>query len=258
VVHTSDSAEQPAAAVIDAGSGPAVLLLHGWGATKELMAPVNQRLAGFRVVAPDLPGFGDTPAPPAAWGPDEYASWVVALLDRLRIERAHVVGHSNGGRIAIALAADRPDRVGRLVLVDSAGIRPRHGPAYWWRVRTFKAMRTAARWGWLPRSIREAAERHAASRGSADYRAAAGTVRASMVRLVNADMRAQLARLAVPTLLIWGERDEETPLSDARTMERLIPDSGLVIFESCGHFAYAEQPDRFARIVDVFLRGGET
>jgi pimeloyl-ACP methyl ester carboxylesterase len=81
-------------------------------------------------------------------------------------------------------------------------------------------------------------------------------MRASMVRLVNADMRPQLARLKASTLLIWGERDHETPLSDARTMEKLIPDSGLVVFEGCGHFAYAEQPDRFARIVDVFLRSG--
>jgi pimeloyl-ACP methyl ester carboxylesterase len=252
----SEEAEHPAAAVIDSGSGPAVVLLHGWGATKELMLPISRRLADFRTVIPDLPGFGDTPAPPSAWGPDEYAAWVLTLLDRLGIDRVHIVGHSNGGRIAIALAAGRPDRVGRLVLADSAGIRPRHGLAHWWRVRTFKMLRAASRASRLPRSMRERAERRAAARGSADYRAASGTVRASMVRLVNADMRPQLSRLRASTLLIWGERDQETPLSDARTMEKLIPDSGLVVFEACGHFAYAEQPDRFARIVDVFLRGG--
>jgi pimeloyl-ACP methyl ester carboxylesterase len=250
------SAESPRAAFLDSGGGPALLLLHGWGATKELMAPISQRLVGYRTVVPDLPGFGATPPPPAAWGPEEYAAWVLALLDRLSIERTHVVAHSNGGRIAIALSAAHPERVDRLVLADSAGIRPRHGLAYRWRVRTFKVLRAASRAGWLPPSIREAAERRAAARGSADYREASGTLRSSMVRLVNADMRPQLARLAPSTLLIWGDRDKETPLSDARTMERLIPDSGLVIFEACGHFAYAEQPDRFARIVDVFLRGG--
>ena len=62
-------------------------------------------------------------------------------------------------------------------------------------------------------------------------------------------------RVTASTLLIWGDRDEETPLDDARIMESLIPDAGLVVFEGCGHFAYAEQPDRFCRIVDVFLRG---
>jgi pimeloyl-ACP methyl ester carboxylesterase len=251
----SATAEEPAAAVLDEGSGPALLLLHGWGASKELMTPVSERLHGYRIVAPDLPGFGATPPPPQAWGVDEYAEWVIALLDRLGIERTHIVAHSNGGRVAIALAVAHPGRVGRLVLSDSAGIRPRHGLGYRWRVGTFKLLRAASEWMWLPRGVRDLARRRAALRGSVDYRAASGTLRASMVRLVNADLRPQLARLPASTLLIWGERDLDTPLSDARLMERLIPDAGLVVFDGCGHFAYAEEPDRFCRIVDVFLRG---
>jgi pimeloyl-ACP methyl ester carboxylesterase len=252
---TATVAEVPAGAVLDSGSGPPLLLLHGWGATKELMVPLAQRLTGYRTIVPDLPGFGATAMPPQGWGVEEYASWVLALLDRLGIDRAHVVGHSNGGRIAIALAAAHPGRVDRLVLTDSAGIRPRHGMRYHLRVRTFKLLRAASRWRWLPARAREAVQQRAAQRGSADYRAASGALRDSMVRLVNTDMRAWLARLTTPTLLIWGDRDQETPLADARTMERLIADAGLVVFEGAGHFAYAEQPDRFCRIVDVFLRG---
>jgi pimeloyl-ACP methyl ester carboxylesterase len=122
-------------------------------------------------------------------------------------------------------------------------------------VRTFKLLRAASRWRWMPAPVRERAKRRAARRGSADYRAASGALRDTMVRLVNTDMRPWLARLTTSTLLIWGERDEETPLADARVMEQLIADAGLVVFEGAGHFAYAEQPDRFCRIVDVFLRG---
>ncbi|MGH7722989.1 MAG: alpha/beta fold hydrolase, partial [Candidatus Dormibacteria bacterium] len=147
------------------------------------------------------------------------------------------------------------DRVGRLVLTDSAGIRPRRGVVHRWRVGAFKVARAVSGWPWLPGAVRALAARRAARRGSADYRAASGTVRASMVRLVNADLRPQLSRLTVSTLLIWGERDQDTPLRDAHVMERLIPDAGLVVFEGCGHFAYAEEPDRFTRIVDVYLRG---
>jgi pimeloyl-ACP methyl ester carboxylesterase len=252
---TATAAEEPAAAVLDAGTGPPLLLLHGWGATKELMMPVALRLTGYRIVTPDLPGFGATAMPPQAWGVDEYAAWVLDLLDRLGIDRAHIVGHSNGGRIAIALAVAHPERVHRLVLTDSAGIRPRHGLRYHGRVHAFKLMRAASRWHWLPAPTRDSARRRAAQRGSDDYRAASGSLRASMVRLVNEDLRPRLARLTPSTLLIWGDRDQETPLRDARVMERLIPDAGLVVFEGCGHFAYAEQPDRFCRIVDVFLRG---
>ncbi len=252
---TGQGVEDPPAAVLDAGAGPTLLLLHGWGASKELMTPLAQRLTGYRTIAPDLPGFGDTPAPARAWGVDDYAAWVLRLLDRLGVARAHVVGHSNGGRVAIALAVAHPDRVGRLVLTGSAGIRPRHGLRHQVRVRTFKLLRAASRWGWLPAPVRTSAERRAQQRGSADYRAASGTLRATMVRIVNTDMRPWLGRVAASTLLIWGDRDEETPLADGRVMERLIPDAGLVVFEGAGHFAYAEQPDRFARIVDVFLRG---
>ncbi|HEY8676939.1 MAG TPA: alpha/beta fold hydrolase [Candidatus Dormibacteraeota bacterium] len=247
-------AEDPAAALLDQGSGPALLLLHGWGASKELMAPIAERLPGYRIVAPDLPGFGATPPPPQAWGVDDYAEWVIALLDRLGIERAHIVGHSNGGRVAIAVGSAHPHRVDRLVLTDSAGIRPRHGLGHRWRVGTFKALRAASLRPWLPAPLRRLAQRRAELRGSEDYRAATGTVRASMVRLVNADLRPQLSRLAASTLLIWGARDQETPLSDARLMELLIPDAGLVVFDGCGHFAYAQEPDRFCRIVNVFLR----
>lgn len=250
------AAEQPRAALFEAGTGQPLLLLHGWGATKELMLPIAERLTGYHVIAPDLPGFGATDPPPNAWGVDEYSRWVIALLDRLGVPSAHVVGHSNGGRIAIALAASRPERVVKLVLTDSAGIRPNHGLRYQWRVRTFKLLRAAAESPLVPAPLRRAAGRRAARRGSADYRAASGALRATMVRLVNADLRPELSRLQAPTLLIWGDRDQETPPADARTMERLIPDAGLVLIEGAGHFAYAEQPDRFCRIVDVFLRGG--
>lgn len=247
--------EHPPASLIDLGAGAATLVLHGWGATKELMLPVAQRLGGLRCVIPDLPGFGGTAAPPDAWGADDYARWVVDLLDRLGVDRVHVIGHSHGGRVAIALAAAHPQRVHRLVLVDSAGIRPRRGIGHHWRVRAFKLLRWSAAQGWMPRRARVAAQRRAERRGSADYRAATGTVRSSMVRLVNEDLRPSLPRIAAPTLLIWGERDAETPLADAHIMERSISDAGLVVFEGRGHFAYAEEPDRFSRIVETFLRG---
>ena len=79
-------------------------------------------------------------------------------------------------------------------------------------------------------------------------------MRGTLVRLVNEDVRGLLPSLHLPVLLIWGDQDSETPIDDGRLMERLIPDAGLVVFEGAGHFAYLEQPGRFCRIVDVFLR----
>ena len=79
-------------------------------------------------------------------------------------------------------------------------------------------------------------------------------MRGTLVRLVNDDVRPLLAQLRVPVLLIWGDRDTETPLRDARVMEQTIPDAGLVIFEGSGHYAYLEQAARFCRVVDAFTR----
>lgn len=253
-LHTV-TGEEPAASVTVRGEGAPLLLLHGWGASAELFAPLYDQLQpGRRLIVPDLPGFGGTPPPPGPWSVHDYARWTVALLDRLGVERCDVIGHSNGGRIAIVIAAEHPERVRRLALTASAGIRARHGIGYRARVASYKALRRAERSPLLPRGLRDAMRRRADRRGSTDYRAASGTMRATLVRLVNEDLRPVLPRVMAPTLLIWGDRDTETPLDDARVMERLIPDSGLAVFEGGSHYAYLEQAARFCRVIDVFLR----
>lgn len=249
--------ERPGAAVEDRGHGRPLLLLHGWGVSSELFAPILDTLQpGRRLIVPDLPGFGATPEPPEPWSVHDYASWCVALLDRLGIETCDLIGHSNGGRIGIVMAAMFPGRVTRLVLAGSAGIRPRRTMRDAARVRSYKLLRLMERSAALPSAVRRAAGRSADQRGSADYRAVSGVMRGTLVRIVNEDLRTMLPALSMPVLLIWGDQDAETPLEDGRLMERLIPDAGLVVFEGAGHYAYLEQPGRFCRIVEVFFRDG--
>jgi pimeloyl-ACP methyl ester carboxylesterase len=155
------------------------------------------------------------------------------------------------------MAATHPSRVRRMVLAGSAGIRPRRTLVGAARVRTYKLLRTLERSTMVPAALRRAAGRNADQRGSADYRAVLGVMRGTLVRIVNEDLRALLPELHLPVLLIWGEHDAEAPLEDGKLMERLIPDAGLVVFEGAGHFAYLEQPARFCRIVDVFLRDNQ-
>lgn len=236
-----------------AGAGKPVLLLHGWGARAAAMRPVLDVLqADHAVYALDFPGFGQSALPPTPWGVGEYCRVVVELLEKHEVGRAAVIGHSFGGRVGIKLAAEHPELVEKLVLVDSAGIRPAPsarqrllGPA----VRGGKVLLGA-----LSRvGLGEPVERLARERlGSADYRAA-GPLRETFIRVVSEDLRPLLPRIKAPTLLIWGERDEETPVADARTMEREIPDAGLVILEGAGHFSYLDRPSDFSRIVRTFL-----
>ncbi|HEY8326235.1 MAG: alpha/beta fold hydrolase [Ktedonobacterales bacterium] len=250
------AAPQPMPHLARAGAGTPTLLLHGWGASSDLFAATMRGLGdGFDLIAPDFPGFGKTAPPPAPWGVGEYMDWTLRLMDWLGVERANLVGHSFGGRVSIKLAALHPERVARLVLTDAAGIRPQRDWRYHARVRSFKAMRSLAQWRYTPQSLREWAGAQVARQGSPDYKAASGTVRSSFVRVVNEDLRAYLPRIHAPTLLIWGDRDEDTPLADAQLMERLIPDAGLVVFEGAGHYAYLEQPGRFCVIVKQFFQG---
>ncbi len=233
------------------GAGPPVLVLHGWGGRLEAVAPILDGLADCATLyAPDLPGFGETGLPPAPWGVADYAAWTAAFLDAIGVEHAHVIAHSNGGRIAIHLARHRPQRVDRLILVDSAGLRPRRGPTYYRKVGMAKVGKVAARLlGGAGRSLQR---RLVARAASSDY-ANAGPLRPTFVRLVNEDLRPLLPQIAASTLLIWGEHDTATPLRDGREMERLIPDAGLVVFPGAGHYCYLDQPERFARVARHFL-----
>lgn len=233
------------------GGGPPVLVLHGWGASIETVHPMVTGLeAAATVYALDLPGFGQSELPRQPWGVEEYQAFVAEFIDALGIGRASVVGHSNGGRIAIRMASTEPGRIERLVLVDSAGIRPKRTLHWYRRVAMAKAGKHAARFLGRPgERLRDVLVGRA---GSADY-LEAGAMRPTLVRLVNADLREHLPLIRASTLLIWGSRDTDTPLAAAREMERLIPDAGLVVFEGAGHYSYLDQPARFATIVTHFL-----
>ncbi len=233
------------------GSGPAVLVLHGWGASIEAVYPIVKGLEPVASVhALDLPGHGQSALPPEPWGVQEYQAFVAAFMDELEIERPVIVGHSNGGRIAIRMAATEPQRAARLVLVDSAGIRPKRTLRYYRRVGMAKVGKYAARYLGKPGERLRA--QIVGRVASADY-AAAGEMRPTLVRLVNSDLREYLPRISVPTLLVWGADDTDTPVADGRLMEQLIPDAGLVVLEGAGHYSYIDQAARFARIVSHFI-----
>ena len=239
----------------DGGTGETLVLLHGWGGEIASFGPILPILAEcFRVIAIDLPGFGKSPLADRPWGTGDYADCVTGLLDQLRVEPVTLVGHSHGGRTSIAIVARRPDLVKKLVLVDSAGIVPRRGPRYYSRVYLIKAARRIFSLPGLSALKEAAMSRAYRVTGSADYNAAMNPIlRSTLVRVVNEDVRSLLPTIKVPTLLIWGTNDQDTPIADGRLMERLIPDAGLVEIEGAGHFSYLDQTDRFCRILIHFV-----
>ena len=240
--------------------GAPVLLLHGWGSNAGLMRPVAEALSdAYRVVNVDLPGHGASPTPPEPWGVPEHAALVRDLIDDTFGGPATIIGHSNGGRIALYLASDpaSADRVQRLILISPSGITPRRTWKYHVRKNLAKALK--APFEILPAPLSEPGLdwlRHSLvwkALGSSDYRALEGVMRETFVRTVMCHLDDRVHRIAVPTLLFWGDRDTAISREQMRVLEERIPDAGLVVLEGAGHYSYLDDPDTFVAATRYFL-----
>lgn len=243
---------------IDQGSGTPVLLLHGWGVEASVYHLIIDHLsARYRVVAPDLPGFGGSQEPDRPWDSTDFAAFVEKFAAAVQVRDPVLIGHSNGGRIILRLAS-RPEaalRAKKIVLIDSAGLPARHGPEYYLKVSAFKAGKAVLRLPGVRRLFPQAEEKWKARHGSSDYQKASEVMRRTMVRLLHEDLTDCLPKIQASTLLIWGDQDTATPLADAKIMEKQIPDAGLVVLEGTGHFSFAEKWGQCSRVLDAFLPG---
>lgn len=207
------------------GSGePRLLAMHGWGRTRADWAPVVQ---GTDAISVDLPGFGASPEPPAAWGSRDYAELLAPLLSE---GGWTVAGHSFGGRVAVQLAAGWPELVDHVVLTGVPLLRS-SAPAG----RSPLAYRLAKRANALGLLSDEAMERKRRQHGSADYRAAEGVLRDTLVRLVNEDYRDLLPGIAAPVDMVWGAHDTAAPPAMAEEARGLFPQATLAVAPDSGH-----------------------
>lgn len=231
------------------GSGKDLLLLHGWGGNNKSFTPVfNSLKNNFHVVCPDLWGFGDSAAPNVAGGADTYwyADKIMEFSARAGIRKAHIVSHSFGGRISVVLAARYPEFVGKIVLCDAAGIKPRFSLKKKIAVARYKRLKKAVAMGKADPALLRAY-------GSDDYKTANSVMRGTFVRVVNDFLEDQAAKITAETLLVWGEKDRDTPLYMAKKYNKLIHDSGLVIVKDAGHFSYLDNFYLFDKAVRSFL-----
>ncbi len=230
---------------IDEGTGDVVLLLHGWGADITLYRSIIDALIpAKRVVALDMPGFGKTPEPPVPWCVDDYADYVLKFIETLETDRLSIIVHSFGGRVFFKINAreNLPFVIERAALIDSAGILPKKSVKQKISLRCYKIGRAIMSTKVLHFLYPDAVEDMRRKRGSADYNNATPVMRATLVKVVNEDSEPLMPLVKCPTLLIWGDLDTATPLSDAKRMEELIADAGLVVCEGAGHFSFAQQP----------------
>ena len=241
---------------IDEGEGEIVLLLHGWGANITLYTGIVEVLSQcHRVIALDMPGFGKTPEPSEPWCVDDYVDFVIKFIASFNLIKFSIVVHSFGGRVFFKMNAreNLPFMIEKAVLIDSAGILPKKSFRQKVSLKCYKIARTVMSTKVLHFLYPDAVDNMRRKRGSADYNSATPTMRATLVKVVNEDLEPLIHLVKCPTLLIWGDQDTATPLTDAKRMEELIPDAGLIVCEGAGHFSFAEQAPKVHGALTAFF-----
>lgn len=239
---------------IDEGTGNAVLLLHGWGGSIQTMMPIVNILKDkCRVISLDLPGFGESDIPDTPWNSYDYAQCIKKFIDTLGLNDIVLFGHSHGGRVSIILAS-KYNFVKKLILIDSAGIIPKRKIKYYIKVYSFKLLKNIYIIFSKGDTKEKRLEEFYKKFGSTDYKESQGVMRQTMVKVIHDNLAELLTSIKAPTLLIWGENDEDTPLYMGKLMEEKISDSGLIILKDAGHYSYIDCYDQFKAVINVFLK----
>lgn len=237
------------------GEGTPVLMLHGWGSSFEFYKGIMDNLCDrCRVVAVNFPGCAGSDIMPKPWTLEDYCDFVLKFMKAVKLENPILIGHSHGGRVILKMAAEKMLNPPKIVLLDSAGLIPKKSVKQKLRAKSFKAIKRALTLPVIKNYSGNLLEKARNHFGSADYNAAPQVLRETLVSLVNTDLRDIIPNIACPTLLIWGDKDTATPLSDAKIIEGLIKDSGLCVFENAGHFAFFEQQARTIAILNSFIK----
>ena len=227
---------------IQYGEGKDILLLHGWGQNIEMMKMLGDNFSDrFRITILDFPGFGLSEEPGEAWNIKDYANMLEEFINELGIKKPIIMGHSFGGRVAIRYSADHV--VEKIVLFGSPCVR--EDTELPLSVKILKGIKK------LPGmdKIGEFAKNFI---GSRDYKAASPIMRQTLVNVVNEDLSKYAKEIDCPTLLIWGENDDEAPVSDAKILEGIMVDAALIVLPGT-HYAYIENLGQVVNILNNFI-----
>ncbi|MBE9155967.1 alpha/beta hydrolase [Nodosilinea sp. LEGE 06152] len=224
-----------------------ILFLHGWGISAVPYHEVLNLLAQHHfVIAPDLPSFARSPYPNLIADYDGYAKFLLSFLDALNLQQVHLVGHSLGGGIAITLSALAPDRVKSVVLVDSTGIPTVSIP----EIVPRRAIEMTAQL-LLPRLRLKLVDIPQVFTYNLLFNT--GNVIQALLLSLQVDLKHLLPKIEAPCLLLWSEKDLTEPMSVAREMAALIPDSRLAIVEEGWHEWGLWYPQKFTSLILDFV-----
>lgn len=223
------------------GSGTPLLFLHGWGGNRfSLCCLTNALKERHTCITLSFPPFGESGEPKEPWSLANYREMVKDLLDELHLEKVTILAHSFGGRVAINLASVYTDRVEKLVLFSSAGMKPRRSVHFYLKV-------------WKYKILKRFNQQKAQQCGSPDWRLLSPIMKKTFSNIVNTFQEKDCKKVVCPTLLIWGEKDRETPVYMAKRMQKHLRDCGLWVHKNAGHFAYLTEANKNIAIIKRYL-----
>ncbi len=235
------------------GKGKLVLLLHGWGDSASGLAGLRDALSPrYQVLAVDLPGFGDTEAPGDVWDLDNYAQFIQALLKKLDLPQPYaVIGHSNGGALALRAISLKYLQPQKLVLLAASGVRT--GNRLKRAVIKITAKTGKVATVGLSQRHRRALRKRLYGVAGSDM-LIAPHLEETFKKTVRQDVQKDAKAIDIATLLVYAADDDAIPAADGERYHKLIANSQLEIIDHAGHFVHLDQPARVEHLIEGFLR----
>lgn len=230
-----------------------IVILPGWGETRNtFLEMISILMIDYTVYIIDYPGFGNTKFPNYNLTMDDYSEMIIKFFNDLNITNPNIIAHSFGGRIAILLSSKYNIYIKNLILIDSAGIKPKMTLKKKFRLKLYKALQSFA--NYLPKKLKHKFKTYLFNKfSSSDYQALDENMRETFKNIVNLDLTKYLSSVNTNTLILWGEKDIDTPLKDGKLMHKKITNSELIIFPNCTHYCYLENTYVIIKIILCFL-----
>ena len=231
-----------------------ILILPGWGDNRNTFKKIISYLEDqYNIYIFDYPGFGKSGVPEKNLTIYDYSTYFINFLKNLKIKNPIVIAHSFGGRIAITMSGYYKVNFNKIILMSSAGIKPIKSKKQILKENIYRFLKRISHI--LPGNIKKMYLRKLINIfGSSDYKQLPQELHNTFKNIINEDLSCYLNKITSDVLLLWGENDTQTPISDAHKMNKLINNSALISIKNTSHFFYLEKPLYIKKILVSYLK----